>query len=197
MTAALTFLFLRHGEASHNVAQREVGDSAYEDPQWRDAHLSSRGNEQTIAAGEEIATRFGTHFQAIWCSPLSRCIQTALNVQQSISSPSRILHDSLLERLGGGHVCNERMAKDDIVIQYTGWQSHLIPYDGPRWGSIREHEDSVRTRMKSLLLFLEEKYRGATHPILVVSHHDAIQALFGVSLRNGEFYVHQSREPLA
>ncbi len=197
MTAALTFVFLRHGEASHNVAQREVGDSAYEDPQWRDAHLSPRGHEQTLAAGEEIAARFGTHFQAIWCSPLSRCIQTALNVQQNIRAPSRFLHDSLLERLGGGHVCNERMEKVDVVIQYPGWQTHLLPNMPQQWGSTREHEESVRMRMKSLLLHLEEKYAGATHPILVVSHHDAIEALFGLSLRNGEFHVYRSREPLA
>jgi broad specificity phosphatase PhoE len=188
----ITFVFLRHGEAQHNVAQREVGDIAYEDSQWRDAHLSPRGHQQALAVGEEIAARFGPQFQAIWSSPLSRCIQTALDVQQSIQAPHRVLHDSLLECLGGGHVCNDRMEKVDIVIQYPGWQSHFLPNLPPQWGSVRENVESVRMRMKSVLSHLEERYAGTTRPILIVSHHDAIQALFGVSLRNGEFHVHRT-----
>lgn len=184
-------LFLRHGEADHNVAQRTDGDSAYEDPRWRDARLSHRGHEQTLAAGEEIAARFGSQFQAVWSSPLTRCVQTSENAMKSIRAPHHILHDSLLERLGGGHICNERSAKVDIVLQHPGWQIQYLPHDGPRWGSIREPEDSVRMRMTSLLLYLEDKYRDAVRPILVVSHHDAIQALFGVSLRNGEFHIHR------
>ncbi len=197
-TTPLTFVFLRHGEAAHNVAQRDVGDIAYQDPQWRDAHLSGRGREQALMAGEEIAARFGSQFQAIWSSPLSRCIQTALQVEQSLHAPHRVLHDSLLECLGGGHVCNERMEKVDIVIQYPGWQSHLLPNSPQQWGSVRENEESVRARMKSLLLYLESKYAGARLPILVVTHHDAIEALFGVSLQNCQYYVYRTGpEPVA
>jgi broad specificity phosphatase PhoE len=186
-----TFIFLRHGEAQHNVAQRQYGDSAYEDPRWKDAHLSPHGHQQTILAGEEIARRFGSEFRAIWSSPLSRCIQTAQNVHQNIRTPARILHDSLLERLGGGHVCNERMSKVDIVIQYPGWQSQFLPKEGPQMGSVREPHESVKMRMKSLLLYLTDLYKNETRPILIVTHHDAIEDLFDVSLRNAEFYVHQ------
>lgn len=190
-----TILFLRHGEAEHNVAQRQHGDIAYEDPQWRDAALSSRGHEQALMAGEHIAASFGSRFQAIWSSPLTRCIQTALDAQQSIQTSHHILHDSLLERLGGGHVCNERAEKVDIVIRFPGWQAHNLPKHGPEWGSVREPIESVQTRMRSLLLFLEDTYKEARHPILVVTHHDAIEALFGISLRNGEFYVYQNPAP--
>ncbi len=194
MTAHTTIIFLRHGEAEHNVAHRENGEVAYHDSQWRDANLSSLGHEQALMAGEDLARNFGTRFQAIWSSPLSRCIQTALDAQQSIQTSFHILHDSLLERLGGGHVCNERADKVEIVLRYPGWETHLLPREPPKWGDTREPLESVRLRMKSLLLYLVDTYRVSRGPILVVTHHDAIEALFGVSLQNGQYYVYHEPE---
>ena len=77
------FILVRHGEATHNVGAETEGDSAYENPAYRDAALTVKGEKQTADAGKEIAVTY-PKVAAVWSSPLRRCIQTSTNIMKSI-----------------------------------------------------------------------------------------------------------------
>ncbi len=59
-----TFVFVRHGQATHNVTR------AYWDPSERDAALTSEGVRQ---AWDLRVDRLGERADVICCSPLQRC----------------------------------------------------------------------------------------------------------------------------
>ena len=182
-------IIVRHGEAEHNIAAREKGDDAYLDPAWKDARLSKLGHEQAESAGIAISEQVSDKITAIWCSPLTRCIQTAEHIARHVEAASFFVHDNLLERLGGGHVCNERRSRDEIVAEYPDINVTLLPDTPPTW-SIREPLPSVRSRITSLCDHLQKSYRNVEVPIImIVSHHDAIKELVGVSLGNAKFVV--------
>jgi len=183
------FIVIRHGEATHNVGAEVEGDSAYENPAYRDASLTAKGVNQTSAAGKAIAAEY-PKVAAIWSSPLRRCLQTAENVMESVGYPadSLYVHDSLLERLGRGHICNTRALTKDIRGAFPDFKTEFLPDSGPEWNGPEPHQ-SVMLRMTMLIEHLKRVYAGAEHPVLIVSHHDAIFEVLGRSLKNAEFVV--------
>ena len=101
--------------------------------------------------------------------------------------PDRVyLSDNLLERMGRGHVCNHRASRDDIVSRWPLFKADALPDSGPVWTGT-EPATSVRCRMQMLLRHLQQEYAGEELPVIVVSHHDALLALTGKSLKNGEY----------
>ena len=91
------FIFLRHGEAEHNVAFHKEGASVFKEEAYRDAKLTAKGIEQAIEAAKALSS---LKIEAIWSSPLTRCIQTAEEVFEEVDCDELYLHDNLLERLG-------------------------------------------------------------------------------------------------
>ncbi len=105
----------------------------------------------------------------------------------SISVPPEhvFVHDNLLERMGRGHVCNLRDSRDDIVSKWPQFNSDALPDHGPVWAG-SEPQSSVRDRMRMLVVYLRHVYAKEELPVIVVSHHDALLDLVGISLKNGE-----------
>jgi broad specificity phosphatase PhoE len=177
-----TFVLLRHGEAEHNVGFRERGESAYEDPAYRDSALTEKGIQQAKDARDALSH---LSFLAVWSSPLSRCIQTATYANNG--NGVMYLHDSLLERLGGGHICNERKTKAEINANYPDCTTIFLPDSPPAW-SEREGRSSVFCRAFGLIEFLKYIYSDKTREdhVLVVTHHDWIEILTKESVKNCE-----------
>lgn len=182
------FIFVRHGEATHNVAFNVAKDqSVFTNKEFEDAPLTAKGIQQAKEAGEALSKY---SIADIWCSPLTRAIQTAEEIFEEVNCGQLYLSDTLLERLGGGHVCNYRKNKRDLKKAHSIWNTSFLPEFPPLWIE-RESTLAVRTRMLMLILYLAELYKNVpeTSHILIVGHSDAIWCLTGKSLKNAEHIV--------
>ena len=181
------FIFLRHGEAEHNVLFHKIGETAFEKEDVRDAPLTEQGLEQAKQSALKLREY---KILDIWSSPLTRCIQTATEAFEETSASNCYLHDSLLERQGGNHVCNERKHKREIHQQFELWDTTFLPEMPSQW-SAREDWTALHYRMKALVLLLADIYKTAAENsyILIVSHRDAILSLTKKDLLKAEFIV--------
>jgi broad specificity phosphatase PhoE len=182
------FIFVRHGEATHNVAFKQTKDeSVFRMPEFEDAPLTETGIKQTQETAKVLASY---EILDIWCSPLTRAIQTAEEIFEEVNCGQLYLHDNLLEMLGGGHVCNCRQAKIKLQTTYPYWNTTLLPEFPPIWVEA-ESTSAVRTRMLMLVLYLANLYKDAQESshVLLISHANAIGSLTGKSLKNAEFIV--------
>jgi broad specificity phosphatase PhoE len=184
------FLFMRHGEAEHNVAYRSVGDAAFCDPAFKDARLTDEGCNQCNETGESQSAVF-KQFDAIYTSPLTRCIQTAVLMKQWIPSENFNANDALIERRGGGHICNVRRERDAIKAEFAehGLNCDLLAETDEDW-SDREPLQFVESRIVMFLRDLLTLYADSEASILVVTHHDVLYVLLGgVNIKNADTIV--------
>ncbi len=182
------FIFVRHGQAEHNVAAHgPEGDKAYENPAYKDAPLTPEGIKQAKATAKNLAD---LRILDIWSSPLTRAIQTAEEIFEETSAQELYLHDNLLELLGGGHVCNERKLKGILKKLFPLWKTTYLPETPPFWVE-RENEYSMHSRMNMLVTLLADIYKDSPPDsyICIVSHWGAINSLTGKALGNAEFVI--------
>jgi broad specificity phosphatase PhoE len=179
-----TLLLVRHAEAEHNAAfQRGEGESAFQDPAYEDAPLTGNG---LIQARDLAKTLASYRILDIWSSPLTRCIQTATEIFGKTSAHRITLHDNLLERLGGGHICNARKTKTELKTLYDPIVITKYLAETPASWEERETEYALRQRLWMLCALLKDLYSDESGAVVIVSHSDAIRALTGKSLRNAE-----------
>jgi broad specificity phosphatase PhoE len=176
------FIFVRHGEAQHNVAFHEVGEGAFNDPDYKDATLTPKGIEQAQKIGEALAD---LNILSIWSSPLTRAIQTAEGIYEEVNANDLYLHDSLLELQG--NTCDERKPSHEIKNAFGCWNTTFLS-DIPAMWIQRENFTSLNRRMLAFILLLGELYKGVPEGqhVVIVSHSHAIAALTKKSLKNGE-----------
>jgi broad specificity phosphatase PhoE len=186
------FIFMRHGEAEHNVAFKTDGEAAYQNPTYRDAKLTDRGVNQCNETAETLSRETIERFDAVYTSPLTRCIQTALLVRQWIDYENFNAADELIERRGGGHVCNARRTRTEIDAEFSahGLNCSLLAETDEEW-DIREPMTFVESRLIIFLRGLVGLYEASENAnILVVTHHDVLYTLLvGTSLDNAETFV--------
>lgn len=180
-----TFTFVRHGEALHNVAFHLEGASAFKDEQNRDAKLTIKGVEQAMDAAKKLSS---LKIQAIWSSPLTRCMQTAEEIFEEVDCNELHVHDNLLERQGNGQLMNERRSQDVLKKEFPIWDMKSLPDLPPFWAN-HESNYTLRQRMFMLIMLLTDIYSECnedTH-VLIVGHSDAIETLTGKHLKNAEY----------
>lgn len=186
------FIFMRHGEAEHNVAFKTDGEAAYKNPAFRDAKLTNDGVNQCNETGETLSRGDIAKFDAVYTSPLTRCIQTALLVRQWIEYENFNAADELIERRGGGHLSNARRTRTEIDTEFSphGLNCSLLAEEDEDW-DIREPMTFVESRLIIFLRELVGLYEASEEAnILVVSHHDVLYTLLlGTSLDNAETFV--------
>jgi broad specificity phosphatase PhoE len=182
-----TFILVRHGEATHNVAAETEGNAAYANEAHRDARLTDKGALQAQDAGKKIAETW-PNAVAVWSSPLTRCIQTAKHIMKSVKVPagSLVLHDYLLERQRKDNICNYRAETNDIREEWPEFKTHYLPSFASYWVE-EEPAHVVKQRMTMLLEHLKRKYTSGT--VIVVSHYEALFEIVGRGLANAEFVV--------
>lgn len=186
------FIFMRHGEAEHNVAFKTDGEEAYKNVAFRDAKLTDHGVNQCNETAETLSRGDIEKFDAVYTSPLTRCIQTALLVRQWIEYENFTAADELIERRGGGHVCNARRRRTEIEAEFSGHglNCSLLAEEDEEW-DIREPMTFVESRLIIFLRGLVGLYEESENAnILVVTHHDVLYTLLvGTSLDNAETFV--------
>ncbi len=186
---APNFIFLRHGEAAHNVDFHTRGSAAFTDEVNRDAPLTQLGIKQAQLAAEALSS---LKIIGIWSSPLTRCIQTAVEVfeEVDVQGSELYVHDNLLERLGNGHVMNERKEKAMLKEKFPSWKMNYLPDKPAHWISY-ENDYALRQRMYMFSMLLADIYSesGESDHVLVVGHSDAIAVLTGRSLKNAEHVI--------
>lgn len=131
-----TLYLLRHGETIENAYGIFQGQTP--------GHLSEKGKKQAAAMRSEVAR---LHFDAVLCSDLQRCKDTAGIV----------------------------LAGTDIIPQYTTllrerYMGNLVgkPIAGALLDDSVENAEQVGLRARQLLRIIKEKYAGKS--ILIISH---------------------------
>jgi broad specificity phosphatase PhoE len=188
------FIFLRHGEALHNLDFHTRGSIAFTDEANRDAPLSLTGVKQAQKAADALSS---LNIISIWSSPLTRCIQTAEEVfeEVNVQGSELYLYDNLLERLGNGHMINERKEKQVLKEKFPLWKRDYLPDKPCHWIS-HENDYALRQRMYMIVMLLADIYKEHTEEehILIVGHSDAIATLTGRSLKNAEYAIFTLKE---
>lgn len=186
------FVFIRHGEATHNVAQTQVGDSAYMDPAYEDAPLTENGKTQCRAAGVFLGALY-PFSTACYTSPLTRCIQTAKEIRANAPFVAFHTSDALIECQGGGHICNRRKTKQEIERIFPGLETSGVGPTVPSETQVRETFEEVKARVVPYLKSILATYSSGDY--LIVTHHDVLYSLLGTSVPNAG-YVELSRAQL-
>ena len=168
--------FIRHGHALHNQGFDDMGEIAYFSPEFMHSTLTEKGHAQTRSI-------VSPNVEAVICSPLVRCIQTARNV----FGPTRLLylHDGLLENQGE-HPCNMRETKQEIVSKYEN-----VNVSGVRtiYNPSLETDKDMRVRAEDTIQdILRSAVKNHYTRIAIVTHHNWLYALLNVSMRNAETY---------
>lgn len=172
--------FVRHGHAKHNV------DGDYTNPANQDAALTPSGRAQVYATARELSYKV-PHWDAVFTSPLTRCLQTTEEILQEIPSLSRpVVTDFLLECQGGGHICNQRKRRSELQPQYPGMDFTMEETPLLHYASPRETHETLERRM-DFLVKLVRQMEG--EHALFVTHHELIEAYVGESLPNAGYYV--------
>jgi len=109
----ITLYFVRHGQASHNIAAEMFGDYAYFDSIYRDAELTEKGISQ--AKGLQLFFKRNPP-DLIYSSSLRRCLQTLDNslINININNTYDIFVDDRLIERCGLHPCNKRSDKQEL-----------------------------------------------------------------------------------
>ena len=173
--------FLRHGEAAHNVSfTLRQDESAYTDAVHRDAPLTSQGRMQA----EQV--KLPGPYDIAFVSSLTRALQTFDAVRMHTSCAKAIVTDFLLERQGGGHICNQRRDLTTLLRKFPDFDYAIPPSSLRHYDMEFETDDELRERVR-FIIDIARKMGGEN--VLMVAHHDVIQAYTGRSLRNCDYCV--------
>jgi broad specificity phosphatase PhoE len=181
----MKFVFIRHGEATHNVAFREANDEkVFREEKYKDAPLTEAGIQQARELAEKLAEKYPGPV-SIWSSPLTRAIQTAEELFEEMNCGSEIvIHDGLLEFQDAYHKCNARISLHDLSMKYPLLNTVFMPELPPFWFQ-SEPQIHTRLRMKMVVETMKEVVRCDT--VIVVSHKNALRYLLNEDLGNCEF----------
>lgn len=195
-------IFLRHGHATHNEAVEKDGEAEYEKFEWKDAEMTSKGFSQVDSLISSLITPLrssGSKICAIYSSPLTRCIQTANIIQETLSNaPTIMLADNLIERQGK-HPCNWRKEKNELTSLWdTCIDTSYLPTDIPIFDPLNiETDESIIERMNNFMQFIlhDLNNRRSSLPdspvILISTHHEVLKTMFNESVDNGDYVAHK------
>jgi broad specificity phosphatase PhoE len=174
----VVFVFMRHGEGTHNVAAWIHGEAAYQDIAHADAELTLIGVNQCVDAGPTL-TGHGP-YDAVFCSPLRRCLASLLAALPEAETWPVALDDRLMEPQST-HICNRR--RNRLAVRESvpdSWNTTAICSINPftRW---REDMGSASPGFYARIReFTESAIASGAQRVLVVSHHEWIRRWFEV-----------------
>lgn len=160
-----TVYFIRHGYAEHNELFDKIGERAFFE--MEDPRLVELGKTQANNVKHEFKD---IEFDVIYCSPSTRCIETA-NIL--FENKDIILHDLLLEPQGH-HLCNKRSSHDvlkhDCVIN-----NYNFDHIDKDYSFIIETDDDIIDRVNK---FYDIIVNNTHENIMVVAHYTIIHYFF-------------------
>ncbi|WP_411708690.1 bifunctional RNase H/acid phosphatase [Corynebacterium sp. LaCa116] len=161
------FILLRHGQTAMSAAKQYSGRANPE--------LSELGQKQALAAAQALAE---THIDAVVCSPLRRCQQTAAAVVKGRDLQVETV-DKLIEvdfgRWEGKTFAEAEAADPELHARWLKDTSVACPGG--------ESLRAVHRRVSAARRELEERFAGKT--VLVVSHVNPIKSFVRQALDAG------------
>ena len=146
------FLFVRHGEASHNVA-------GLCGPASDASEYASRLTEKGKLEAEEIGKSLqGQKIDLILASPLARIQETVAIIKKHVNAPVEVCEELRELNPGSDHrsiaewEAAEAKEEDPIAFKFPGGESHA----------------DAKARLAKLFRAVDEKYSGKT--ILIATH---------------------------
>lgn len=188
-------IIVRHGVAQHNVAAKIHGESEYYNDKWRHSALidpkldGDKVHASLLKLGIDV--RYGTNEVVCFTSPLIRAMETMYATLGS-NRAKLYSHDSLIERQGQGHPCNTREHMNILTVRH-----HDVEFlDG-----VAELHDppapepyhAIRTKVSAFVEKFVKCHLAPNKVILLFSHHDTIEAFTGISLKNSEPIIYNTR----
>jgi broad specificity phosphatase PhoE len=162
--------FIRHGKSTHNVDYHERGEIVFMDPKHEDANLTDLGIEQSKELGRTIDT-----FDLVVCSPLSRTLQTALNVFGEIPI---IVLDELMEYPLGSHTPNKRKKKTELIKLYPSCFNFDNIFENPPDFNKPEECQDLKLRIQA---FNDWLMKRPETKIAVVGHCSFLSVFLNIS----------------
>lgn len=164
---ATRFILLRHGQTAMSAAKQYSGRANPE--------LTELGKKQALAAAQALAD---THIDAVVCSPLRRCQQTAAAVVEGRDLRVETVED--LIEVDFGRWEGKTFAEADAVDPelHARWLKDTS-VACPGGESLR----AVHRRVSAVRRELQQRYAG--HTVLVVSHVNPIKSFVRQALDSG------------
>ncbi|OHO54987.1 bifunctional RNase H/acid phosphatase [Corynebacterium sp. HMSC035E02] len=164
---ATRFILLRHGQTAMSAAKQYSGRANPE--------LTELGKKQALAAAQALAD---THIDAVVCSPLRRCQQTAAAVVEGRDLRVETVEDLIEVDFGRweGKTFAEADAADPEL--HARWLKDTS-VACPGGESLR----AVHRRVSAARRELQQRYAG--HTVLVVSHVNPIKSFVRQALDSG------------
>ena len=164
---ATRFILLRHGQTAMSAAKQYSGRANPE--------LTELGKKQALAAAQALAD---THIDAVVCSPLRRCQQTAAAVVEGRDLRVETVEDLIEVDFGRweGKTFAEADAADPEL--HARWLKDTS-VACPGGESLR----AVHRRVSAVRRELQQRYAG--HTVLVVSHVNPIKSFVRQALDSG------------
>ncbi|KAF4657863.1 hypothetical protein FOL47_008286 [Perkinsus chesapeaki] len=198
--SSVTVYFLRHGEATHNVASRTrpanvSREDIFTDPCYQDAELTDFGRQQARMAGAPVGVRCAKKVRLI-CSTLRRTIETAAIVsepwREHLAGDSVIVTDWAREQCGL-HTCDTRPSLSQveanakeffgpeigIEMKGDGHEMDVMTAEHPR-----ETREEVDQRVRNLVALiredLQENQWSDDVVYVIVSHASFLRHFFSL-----------------
>ncbi|MDG4765050.1 bifunctional RNase H/acid phosphatase [Solwaraspora sp. WMMD406] len=176
-TATATRLILvRHGETGMNKQSRYSGRG--------DVPLSEQGVAQAVAAAARIAV-IRAKVDAIVCSPLVRCVDTARAIAAEVGHPTVRTEADLIEcDFGDWEGRTFAEVRERWPAELTSWlaSTELAPPGGESFAQ-------VAGRVRRVVRELLGAYRGKT--VVVVSHVSPLKIILRDALGAGDALLHR------
>ena len=180
--------FIRHGHAEHNAAfDKKQNKDVYRSFEYKDSNLTEKGVQQIKDI--ELPVKLPRKIDRTYSSPLTRCIQTArlLMGERAILH----LHDGLLETQGP-YPCNWRADFDTFSNALSYYilkdvEKQYQPYTKYYLTNIDETHEEIKKRALDTLEQIKKECYDLDN-ILIVTHNDWLESLFGRPFKNGEIY---------
>ena len=167
--------FIRHGLSEHNVLFKNFGKSIFYDKRYYDTKLVGQGIEESLQLGKTWDKI--NNIDIVFCSSLSRTIQTAINIFQDTTVKIYAL-DIIKEFPQGLHTCNKRSHLSLLKETYPQVDFSLIHQEEDTMWSDTNEEDiqSLNNRIHDFKKFINKREEKN---IAIVGHNSFMgQMLF-------------------
>ena len=169
-----TLYCIRHGESTHNVLYKIHGMKTFFDKKYYDTKLTMEGHSQSGELG--MTWRDKSKMDAVFVSPLSRTLQTAINIFKNTNTKIIAL-DCLKEYPQGKHTCNKRDTKNNLINRFPRIDfSYLDSNEDEMWSETEiESIQSLLDRINKFYDFIEQKKNLKN--IALVGHNSFISMI--------------------
>ena len=160
MTTTTRLLLVRHGATTLTAEDRFSGSA--------NADLSDEGRGQVSLLAQRLS---GENIRAMYCSPLSRTVETAAILARPHGLP--LLHRDGLREIGHGHWegLSRREVEDRFAEEYRSWEADPFTF-APEQG-----ESGVAVLARALPVLREIVVKHAGEQVLVVSHKATLRLI--------------------